>query len=117
MGDAWPGPPEQFERLEDEADLLASDSGQTRLRVLGNVFPSQVVFSGRRDVQASEDVHQGALARSTWPHDGDVLVLGNAARYSAQRMNQFRADAKDLLDIDQLDQFVTVCAHHGLGSC
>jgi len=52
---------EQVEDLKDEADLPVAEPGELFLREPGNRHALDPVRSGRRNVQAAEDVHQGGF--------------------------------------------------------
>ncbi len=66
-------PGQQVEGLEDEADAAVADLGQVPRRHARDVLAGQQVAPPVRAVQAAEDVHQGALARTRGAGDGDHL--------------------------------------------
>src|SRR5207302_9874689 len=61
--------------LEDETDLSIADPGQLIVAQGGHVVAVENVTAGRGLVQAADQVHQRALARTGWAHDGDEFSL------------------------------------------
>src|SRR3982074_1618666 len=63
--------------LEHEADLSIPNPGELVVGQCRPVVAIEDVASRRWLVEAADQVHQGALARTRGPHDGDELALWN----------------------------------------
>src|SRR5690606_22380299 len=64
-------PGEQLEGLEDEADFLIADAGQLEGAHAIRALAVQLVAAAGGLVEAAQDVHERALARTGGAHDGD----------------------------------------------
>jgi len=55
-------PPEQLERLKDEADTLVAQARQTAVGQAPGVVAVEAVAAAARAVETAQDIHQRALA-------------------------------------------------------
>src|SRR5688572_20802589 len=62
--------------LEDESDMAIAEVGQLGFVQAKRIFALQLDGPGGRRFKRSQDMQQGALARSTWPEDGRALAAG-----------------------------------------
>ena len=97
---------QQVELLEDEADAPVAHLGQRGLAHVADVLAGQVVATRRRDVETAEDVHEGRLARTRGPHDGDVLALFDGQADAPEGGHADGAGPVDLGHLLQLDHRV-----------
>ncbi len=67
-------PLEQVEALEHETDGTVADGGQLVAGQGGDIAPGQHIAAAAGHVEAAQDVHEGGLARTGRPHDGDELA-------------------------------------------
>src|SRR5205814_933107 len=76
-------PGQEVELLEDEADLCVPDPRERVRREAGDVLAVDDVPTGGGRVETAEEVHEGGLAGTRWPHHRDELAGldgdGNAA--------------------------------------
>jgi hypothetical protein len=82
---------DQVEGLEDEADALTPHAAQLVVVHLGDVAPVEAVGPRAEAVQAAEDVHEGALARSGGPHDRHVLTRQEVQVDATEGLDEHRA--------------------------
>ena len=68
------GASQQVVRLEDIADLGVANSSQLVFIQVADILPVQAIFTGSGGGETTQDVHQGALAGTGWPHDGDQFT-------------------------------------------
>ena len=47
-------------------------------------LPFEPIFAGSRTIQAPQDVHEGAFARTRCAHQGDQFSLGHVERHSLE---------------------------------
>src|SRR3990172_781057 len=66
---------EQIECLEDKSDLLVPYPSQLIVVHVADVRAVELVHSGRRSVEAADNIHERRFPRTGRPHDGDILVL------------------------------------------
>src|SRR6185295_2520910 len=92
------GAVEEFEGLEDEADLLVADLGEVSGIHLVGRLAGELVGPGGGAVEAAEDVHEGGLAGAGGAHDGDELVALDGEIDAAKGVDLLRPDAVDLLE-------------------
>jgi hypothetical protein len=78
---------QQIEALKHETDAAAANLRQGRLIQLGDVDPFKQVIARGRHIQATQDVHQGGLARTRGAHDGHELAPPYRETHAAQRMH------------------------------
>src|SRR5207237_9166820 len=97
------GARDQVERLEDEPDLAVSDDCQLVFVELADVHPVEEVAAAGWQVQAADDVHEGALARAGGTHDGDELAVLDAEVDPLQGLHPHVAHPVDLGDAFDLD--------------
>src|SRR5262249_56660533 len=86
-------PRHQVERLEYESDLAVAHVGEALPRQRADVFAVQLVAARGRRVEAAQDVHQGALARSRRARDRDVLAGPDLHVDAPQRLHVDLAEA------------------------
>src|ERR1700682_2468467 len=70
--------------LEDEADLSIANPGQLVVGQCRHVVAIEDVAAGRWLVEAADQVHQRAFARTGRSHDGDELALRDMERDSPE---------------------------------
>jgi hypothetical protein len=99
---------QQVERLEDEADLVITDTREFLVGHLRYALPVQLVFAGCRPVQAAQDVHERRLARTRLSHDREVLVLEYVQVNRAQGVDEAAAHDIPALQVPQVDDRVLV---------
>ena len=58
------GARQQIETLEHEPNLAIADGGAIVVAQAGDFLPVEVIIAGGGTIEASEDVHQRALARA-----------------------------------------------------
>ncbi len=90
------GPREQVEGLKDEPDLLVADAGQLDVIEARHLTAVEHVRARGRRVEATDQVHQGRLARSGGPHDRQVLAGLDLEVDSVQRAHVLRAHPVEL---------------------
>src|SRR5512141_2538024 len=78
-------PREEIERLEDETDLAVPDLRAFVAVEARDVHPVQEVGSGRRTVEAPDDVHEGGLAGTGGAHHRDELARRNDQGNAVER--------------------------------
>ena len=99
------GPGQQIEVLEDETDLRVAHHGALLGGQGRDVLPVQPVFSRRGAVQAAEDVHQRALARTAGAHQRDHLATLNLERNALEDRNLQFAALVGFMNVIEVDQF------------
>ena len=67
-------PGQEIEPLEHEPDLSIADARQRLLGEMGNVVLVEEIAPGRQGVEASEEVHEGGLARARRSHHRHKLA-------------------------------------------
>ena len=72
---------DQIKTLEDETDDSFTQLRALGLRILRHFDPVQVIFSGSRVVQQSQDVQQRGFTASGRSHDGDELSFFDLYAY------------------------------------
>ena len=80
-------PGQQIERLKDESDLAVSHRRLIVAGHLADIFAGEDVTAGGGAVEASQDVHQGALAGAGGAADGDHLALFNGQAHAIEGMD------------------------------
>ena len=78
---------DQIEELEHEARLVATGQCPVLLVQRGDADAVDDDFAGRRQVQATEQLEHGRLARAGGAHDGDELALLDCERYASERID------------------------------
>src|SRR2546423_3209683 len=91
-------PRNQVEGLEHEPDLSIADPGQLVVSQRRDVIAVQDVATRGRLVEAADQVHQRALARTRGAHDGDELTLRDMKGKALERRHLHLAGAVDLRD-------------------
>src|SRR5262249_34503271 len=94
------------EILKHEADLPPANPRQAGLRLPRDVLAVEDVLTLGGHIEAAENIHQRALARAAGAHDGHELILVDIDGHAAEGMNKLGADAIDLANIAQLDEFL-----------
>src|SRR5207245_1672227 len=89
--------------LEHEADLAVADMREFGLVEVTDVHAVEAVTTPGRQVEASDDVHQSALARPRAAHDGHELAGVDRERDALQRVHGDAARVIRLRDVDQVD--------------
>ena len=69
------GPGQEIEGLEDESDLLVSDTGQLVVVQLGDVVAIEPVFALGWGVETADEIHQGRFSGAGRTHDSDIFVV------------------------------------------
>src|SRR5207237_87384 len=101
---------EKIERLENKTDFSISNRGQFVIVHFRDVFPIEFIAPGSRGIQTTKHVHQRRLSAAARAHDGDVFVLMNLQRHSAQRAHGLFAHHVILGDVFDVDDELTNCA-------
>src|SRR6202044_3102479 len=76
---------QQVELLEDETDAPVTHLGQRRLAHVADVLTGQVVPARARDVETTENMHEGGLAGARGPDDGDIFALFDGEADASER--------------------------------
>ena len=105
------GARQQVEVLEHEADLAVAQFGELVGVQLSDIAPLQDVAAAVGYVQAAEDVHQGRLAGTRWPHDRDELAGLHGQVDAAQGVH---VDAVQRVGLVQFADFDDRTAHDQL---
>src|SRR5262249_14193913 len=96
-------PVEQVEALEDEADEVAAQQRALRAREARDVDALKEVLSGRRPVEAAEDVEARRLARAARAQERDELAAPDAEADPVERGEGRGALAVDARHAAELD--------------
>ena len=99
------GAGQQVEALKDETKPFTSQLRELGLAELRHVDTLEGVATAGRPIEAAEDRHQGGLARSGRPHDGDKLAALDDEVHPAKGVHVNVTDAvnpRDVLDFDGL---------------
>ena len=86
---------DEVEALENKADFPVADAREALFAETGNVFPREKIGTGRRRVEAADDVHQRRFAGAGAPNDGEKFPALNLKRDSVQRADFVAAHAVD----------------------
>src|SRR3954452_326294 len=113
----------QVELLEDESDFFGAHAIQFARRNSGDVLAIEPYLSGRRAIEASDEVNQRRFTGTGRAHDRQplagrdvqvkVIELGNRAVVFAGRITRLFSGIK-LRDVLDLDHFVAPQNHGGL---
>ena len=96
---------QQVEILEDEAELVVAHQGALVVGQRRHILTVEPVFARRRAVQAAQDVHQRALARSGGPHQRDQFPAGDRHRDPLEHGDIHVPQLVRFVDVAQLDEF------------
>ena len=81
------GAGQQIEGLEDEADFLVADARKLIVVEITDQLAVQPIAALGRRIEAADEVHQRGLAGAGRSHDGDILVVADLQRDSAQSVH------------------------------
>lgn len=94
---------EQVELLEDESDEEVANVGEVVFVEGADVVAGEAELAAGGDVEAAEDVHEGRLAGTGGPGDGDELVLLDPEGHPGERGDFDVSGAVELGHVGQLD--------------
>src|ERR1051326_1180263 len=94
---------EQIEALKNEADLRVANDGALVAIELRDVDSVEQVRSGRRTIEAAEDVHQRRLAGAGRSHDRDEVAFVDEKIDAVERAHFHFAHRVDLRQLTNLD--------------
>ena len=97
------GARQQVETLKDEADTLVADDGELSFVELADIFPGEEVLPCGGAVEAAEDIHHSAFARTRWPHNGDEFIFTDRQVNAIQRPNLGIAHTINFGDVVRLN--------------
>jgi hypothetical protein len=94
---------QQVERLEDEADLVATQVRQPLVVEVREVDAVEQDGAGRRPIEPGEDVHQRRLARAGRTHDRGEARRRKADAHIGKRVDRGLAVAVAAAEVLRLD--------------
>jgi hypothetical protein len=100
------GARQQVELLKHKTNAPVAYGRELVLRHSVDRFTGQVVMPARGQIQTTQNIHQGGLARTRGAHDGDKLAFGNVQRHAAQRVHGLVTHGVGLDEVACLDQRV-----------
>src|SRR4026208_277272 len=98
---------QEVERLKHEPDLVVSDPGQSVVAELRDLLPVEPVLTGRRGIEAADQIHHRGLAGPRRAHDGDVLVAAHIEAHTAKRVDQLSSHIVDPGEIPNPNDSIT----------
>ena len=98
------GARQEIVALEDEADIEIAQHGAAVAVETASIDAHETVGSGRRCVEAADDVHRRRLARAGRTHDGDEFTAADGKIDASQRMHRGLALAIAFPDLVEADE-------------
>ena len=94
---------QKVEALEDEAEPAIAELSEPFARQTGNILTVELVSAAGRMIETAENVHQGRLARSARPANGDEFSGQDPERYAAQCVHFHRSGVVDFVHVVELN--------------
>jgi hypothetical protein len=99
------GSRQQIETLKNKADQPVAQRGPFIRRRARNLLPIQPILPGAGTIQAAENIHQRALARTAGSHQRHQLPLANGQGDTFKHLQIHLSQVVGLANLAQFKQF------------